>query len=209
MRKALNENTTVQIAIIAVLMLAAGLMLVTQMKGGGGGEAADDPNQAATGGAVVSGTDSSATAAISPAADPATATAPTAQPAKTVAPLESGPGLPASVLADYNDGKTIVLLIVRAGGIDDRMVKGAVETLRGDSKLAVYVTRASGIARYSRITQGVGVSQVPALVVVSPRSVGGGSPAASVEYGFRAPESVVQAVRDAAYKGHDVGYDPG
>jgi hypothetical protein len=202
MRKALNENTTVQIAVIAVLMLGAGLLLMTQMKGGS--EPAEPVQSAAAGGTTAAGVDpASAVSAVQPVT-----AAPTAQPAASVGPLESSPGLPADVLADYKGGKTIVLLIVHPGGIDDRMVKDAVESLRSDPDLAVYVTGAKGIARYSRITQGVGVSRVPALVVVSPRGVGS-SPTATVDYGFRSSESVVQAVRDAAYKGRDIGYDPG
>ena len=74
---------------------------------------------------------------------------------------------------------------------------------------AQIVARASQVARYSRITQGVGVSQAPALVVVRPRSGGSSVPEATVDYGFRTPQGVVQAVHDALYKGpDDLPYDP-
>ncbi len=204
MRKALNENQTVQIIVIAALMLGAGLLVMTQMGGGGGGSSSPtDPSASSP----ATGATTPPSTAV-PTSVPPTAPA-TPQPAQTVSPLVPGPGLPQKVMVDYSDGKTIVLLVVRAGGIDDRLVKGAVERLKADPRLAVFVTRAEGIARYSRITQGVGVSQVPALVVVSPRGVSGDAPKASVRYGFRSPQSILQAVRDAAYNGRDVGYDPG
>jgi hypothetical protein len=37
--------------------------------------------------------------------------------------------------------------------------------------------------------------------VVRPRDLSGGVPQASVSYGFRGPDSVEQAVRDALYDG--------
>jgi hypothetical protein len=66
----------------------------------------------------------------------------------------------------------------------------------------VFVSRAKDIARYSRITQGVGVDRVPALVVVRPRRESS-VPEAQVSYGFRDSQGVVQAVHDALYSGRD------
>jgi hypothetical protein len=123
--------------------------------------------------------------------------------------MVAGPGLPQPVVTAYDGGKTVVLLVARSGGIDDRLVRQAVGAVRSDPGVALFVTRARGIARYSRITEGVGVSQVPALVVVSPRKAGVGTPKATVSYGFQNTASVVQAVRDAVYKGRVVGYSPG
>ena len=48
---------------------------------------------------------------------------------------------------------------------------------------------------------GVDVNRVPALIVVRPRRLAHGAPTATVSYGFRGPDSVQQAVRDALYKG--------
>ena len=109
----------------------------------------------------------------------------------------------------WKRGDTVVLLIVRRGGIDDRLVRSSVASLSGDSGVALFTARANRIARYSRITQGVGVSQVPALVVVRPKSVSGAMPEAHVTYGFRDSQGVVQAVHDAAYSGKDnLSYSP-
>jgi hypothetical protein len=92
---------------------------------------------------------------------------------------------------------------------DDRLVSRSVRGLSGDSNLAIFVVHAKGIARYSRITQGVGVSQVPALVIVRPKRVSGSVPEAQVAYGFRDSQTVVQYVQDALYSGKDdLPYSP-
>lgn len=207
MREALNSNPTVQIAVIGVLMVVAGFFVATQMMGGE--KAAEAPAVDAGAGAV---TGAAPVAADPSAAVPASGAAAVPVPAASVAPtaaaFKPGPGLPQEVVSAFNRGDTIALLIARSSGIDDRLVKRAAGTLRGDSNVAFFVTEAKGIARYSRITQGVGVSQVPALVVVKPRD-GKGAPEATVTYGFRNSDSLTQAVRDAVYKGGSVGYDPG
>ena len=102
-----------------------------------------------------------------------------------------------------------MLLVVRGGGIDDRLVHSSVRLLSAEGGVATFVTRANKIARYARITQGVGVSQAPALVVVRPKRVSGSVPEAQVEYGFRDSQGVVQAVHDAVYSGKDnLPYSP-
>jgi hypothetical protein len=226
MRQAINENRTVQLALIGALALAAGLLLVMRM-GGGGEEAAptSEPVVSDTGGGSVPGVDSAAgvgaTSSATPAADTAAATG--APPAAagagataagtggpvTPAALVPGPGLPRPVKAAWNRGSAIALLIVRGGAVDDRLVRDSVEAL-SRTGVAVFVARAKHVARYSRITQGVGVNRVPALVVVRPKSVSGAVPQASVSYGFRSSQSVVQAVQDALYRGKDgLPYHPG
>jgi hypothetical protein len=52
-------------------------------------------------------------------------------------------------------------------------------------------------SRYARITQGVNVDRVPALIVLQPRKLTKGVPVATVSYWFRGPESVAQAIDDA------------
>ena len=50
---------------------------------------------------------------------------------------------------------------------------------------------------------------MPALVVVEPkRQVEGALPLATINYGFRGPESVEQAVRDVLYDGKQLSYAP-
>ncbi|MDX6616994.1 MAG: hypothetical protein QOD60_2085 [Solirubrobacterales bacterium] len=207
MRQAINDNPVVQAVIIGVLLLGGAVMLLSQM-GGNKSSTAVQPVAATssqTGAPAVAGG-----ASASAGTTAALSTAPTATaPAASVGPLVAGPGLPKNVLAGYSSGKTIVLYVYDPKGIEDRDVLAAVNGLKGDSRLAVFTTADKGIARYSRITEGAGVSQVPALVVINPRGAGGGAPKATVKYGFRSSEGVTQAVRDAVYKGKTLGYDPG
>jgi hypothetical protein len=218
MRKAINENRTVQLAVLGGLLLVVGLFLVMRM---GKKEEAPPPATAPVAGSSVStGATSASTAGASSAMSPtagATAAAPvttgatvTASPT-TVSPdaLVPGPGLPRPVISAWNHGDAVVLLIAKGGATDDRLVRSSVEAL-SEPGVAVFVADAGRIARYSRITQGVGVDRVPALVVVRPKRLSGGTPQATVSYGFRDSQSVVQAVDDALYSGKDdLPYSPG
>jgi hypothetical protein len=206
MREALNNNPVVQIAVIGVLIAVVGLFFMMNMKKGSG--SSSESSAAST--SVVPGTTSpttvspDGTASSAPSASGSISSVP-APSTGTVSPdaLIPGPGLPAPVVKAWKGGDAIVLLVVRGGGIDDRLVRGSVQSLSGDGGVSVFVTRAKHIARYSRITQGVGVNQTPALVVIRPRSESGSVPEAQVSYGFRNSQSVVQAVQDALYSGRD------
>jgi len=112
------------------------------------------------------------------------------------------------VLDAWRANKTIVLLFVRDGGIDDRQVKNATEQLSAFPDAAVFVVPAARIARYAAIAEGVGVERVPALVAVTPKHLNKTVPTASVSYGFQSPASVRQAVIDAGYKGKTLDYHP-
>ncbi len=211
MREALNSNPVVQMAVIGVMIIAAGLLLMTRM---GGDPPPTEPTSDAASAAGVPAvaaapeaapTVPAAGAPVTPAAEPSAAS-PSIAP--ELAPLEAGPGLPASVVKAYESGNTVALLVVRAGGIEDRAVRRSVERLGSQPDVSVFVTRADGIARFAQITEAAGVERVPALVVIRPKRVTGAVPEAFVTYGFRGPGSVVQAVRDAAYVGPTVGYHP-
>jgi len=118
------------------------------------------------------------------------------------------PPLPSDVTAAFKASETVVLLIVREGGIDDRMVREDTGALEGMSKVALFVIPAKQIARYAAITEGAGVNRVPALVVLRPKALSHGAPTASVNYGYQRAEDVVQAVIDARYKGRTLSYHP-
>ena len=217
MREAINNNPVVQIAVIGILVVIVGFFLMTNLKKG-----STHPNPAASSSAsatsagatssAVPGTTSPAPATGSTSALPApssTGSVSVAGGAVTPASLIPGAGLPAPVVEAWKHGDAIALLIVRGGGIDDRLVRGSVEGLRRASGVAVFVTRAKSVARYARITQGVGVDRVPALVIVRPRQESGSVPQAQVRYGFRDSATVVQAVHDAIYNGPDnLPYSP-
>jgi hypothetical protein len=212
MRNAINNNPMVQIGLIAVLLLLVGIMLVPQfMKK----KDSASPNTS-TINAQVSGPAGTVdlNAEVTPsssAPSSSSAPAPGASTAGTVSPeaLVPGPGLPRPVISAWRRGDAVALLVVRPAGIDDRLVRGSVESLSARPGVAVFVVRANRIARYSRITQGVGVNRVPALVVVRPKRLSGSVPEAQVSYGFRNSESVVQQVQDALYSGKDdLPYSP-
>jgi hypothetical protein len=211
-REAINNNPIVQIGLLGGLALIVAVFFMMNMKKG-----SSDTSSTASSAAPAPAT-SSAPATGSTAATGSAGTAPSiggsAPPAPsttgTVSPdaLIPGPGLPKPVITAWKRGDTVVLLVVRQGGIDDRLVRNSVSSL-SEPGVSVFVTKANQVARYSRITQGVGVSQAPALVVVRPKRVSGSVPEAQVSYGFRDSQGVVQAVHDAVYDGKDnLPYSP-
>ena len=111
--------------------------------------------------------------------------------------------------AAYDAGKTVVLLIVHDGGIDDALVERSLLAARRAFPTSPSSScPAKQIARYAAITVGLDVNRVPALVVMRPKRLSDGTPQASVDYGFQTSQSVVQAVQDAAYDGREVTYHP-
>jgi hypothetical protein len=202
MRKAINENRTVQLALIGVLALVGGFILL-QAQGGGSEDGAAQPAETSPPATAAAPTGAASTTSSG------TATVSGASASAVPASLVPGPGLPKSLLSSYRKGDAIVLLVRRAGGIDDRLVRNSVDLLGGIPGVDVYVTKAKSIARYSWLTQGVNVTDLPALVVLRPRSATKGIPTASVSSGFRDSASVVQAVKDALYEGpSDRPYHP-
>jgi hypothetical protein len=196
MREALNSNPMAQAAVIAVLLLAVAFFAITTMGGGAEEEPAPAAGEAApeTVVATPEGTaPTAATASVAPAPG---------------AIAETAPPPPARVAAAIEANQIVVLLFVRNGGIDDRMVADVVRGLSSLSGVPSFVVPADQIARYAAITQSADVDRVPALVVVRPKRLGNGTPSATVSYGFQTAQSVVQAVVDAGYKGPTLDYHP-
>ena len=198
MRQAINENRTVQLALLGVLALVGAFMLLK----GGGGNSSSEPTASSS---TAAGATPADTGTATPASTTATTTGGSAGSvaAAVGVPVNMVPGrgLPKGLLPAYRHGKAVVLLVRRAGGIDDALVRDAADLLRSAQQAKLYVTKARRIARYSWLTQGVNVSQLPALVVLRPRKLSHGTPTASVSYGFRKVESVIQAVKDGLYRG--------
>lgn len=201
MREQLNSNPLVQLGVVGVLIVAVAIFLMSS----GGGEEEESAGTAATSEATVGvtgtpppplpaegGSPESLTSALSAVSQAAT----------------SAPPLPRPVLDAWKANQTLVLLFVRDGGIDDRLVKDATGSLARFPDAAVFVVPAAKISRYAAITEGVGVDRVPALVVVTPKHLKKTVPTASVHYGFQSPQSVAQAVIDAGYEGKTLDYHP-
>jgi len=199
MREKINSNPLAQVVLIGVLLVFAGFFAMTSM--GGGEEDAETTTTASTTVETPAGTASVTATLTTPTGTPAVPATPGAVP---VAPRP----LPRAVTAAWSADKTIVVLFVGDGGVDDRLVKATVGRLGALSDAAVFVVPAGRIARYAAIAQGVDVDRVPALVVMRPKRLDEGIPTASVHYGFQSPQSVVQAVIDAGYKGRTVPYHP-
>jgi len=211
MREKLNENPKAQVALVAILVVVGAFMFMRMSGGGEEEESAAVPTEAsvAVAGTSAVGTASGATpgeaveGAVESALESVGEAAPTSVPTSVPAPPP-----PAPVTAAYDANKTVVLLIVNDGGIDDGLVKQSSAQLSSLPGVAFFTVPAARIARYAAITVGLEVNRVPALVVMRPKSLSGGTPQASVDYGFQTAENVAQAVRDAAYDGRELAYHP-
>jgi hypothetical protein len=193
MREKLNDNPMMQMAVIAVLLLASGFFVMSSMGGKGDSEEAESPTAASATAEPVAEPPASLSSALAKVSQ---ASASAAQP------------LPRPVNVAWHANKTVVLLFVRNGGIDDAIVAAATTRLAALPGVAAFIAPASEISRYAAVTEGVGVNRVPALVVIRPKRLHQTVPTASVSYGFQSPEAVVQAIVDAGYKGRTVPYHP-
>lgn len=216
MRDAINNNPVVQAAVIGVLLIG-GLFFFLSSTGGGGEEEAEAPATEAT--VTVAGSEASGSAegatpgeAVEGAIDEAVeeAVRPSLESAlsQVTAAATDTPPLPPKVTAAWEANRTLVLLFVQDGGIDDRLVESATRGLDGFRDTELFVVPAAKISRYAAIAEGVGVDRVPALVVVSPKDLEKSVPVASVHFGYLSPQSVSQAVIDAGYTGPTVDYHP-
>ena len=193
MREKLNDNPMAQVALVGVLLVLVAMFLLGKM--GGGSE--EEAGESAAGTAAVA----AASAELEVGAQPPSLPAPGSGPGAPPAP-------PRAVLSAFNAGDTVVLLFVRDGGIDDRLVSQALQRLGAMSRVATFVVSSHQLARYVSIAQGVDLNRVPALVVLSPKGLDSGPDLASVQYGFQSPETIVQAVLDARYQGGTLPYHP-
>lgn len=203
MRQKLNENPVVAIGVIGLLGVVVALLMLSQASKQGAATSSPTTTAAAT---TPVGTPAATTAPAAAATD----TVPTATPAApgTAPPdlgaFQAGPGLPASVVDAHKNGDVVAVLVTKGNGIDDRAVQ---KSLAGASKapsVSIFQTDARHVARYSRIAEGVDLNRVPAMIVIrASQGKNDGPPKASVIYGFHGPDSIGQALRDAAYTGPD------
>jgi hypothetical protein len=208
MREKLNENPIAQVALVAVLVVAVAVLFIGQ-SGGGKEESAPTEATAAVAGssAVGTATGSSPGEAVEGAVTSALESGGEAGADAALASVPTPPP-PRPVTAAYEADKTVVLLIVHGGGIDDRLVRRTTEAAAPAGDVALFVVPVGQIARYAAITVGLEVNRVPALIVIRPKRLSKGTPQASVAYGFQTSQSVLQAIRDAAYNGPEATYHP-
>jgi hypothetical protein len=214
MRDALNSNPLVQAAVVGVLLVGAVIFVLSS----GGGSAEEEAAGTTEATVSVAGTSATGTAtgatpgeAVEGAVETAVegiAEGSAPAPLSLAQAAASAPPLPRPVLEAWRANRTLVLLFVHDGGIDDRLVRTATDSLAGFPAASIFVVPARRISRYAAITEGVGVDRVPALVVVTPKHLKHVVPTASVSYGFQSEESVRQAVIDAGYNGPTIDYHP-
>lgn len=208
----MNKNPIVQVVIVGALILIVGFMLMNGVFSRGGSDPAATDQAPAAGDATATGL--GATPVAAEVLESAASEQAVAPEASTLAPPPSsfaaGPGLPEPVVAAYERGDTVIVLVTRRTGIEDRRMRSTVDSLAGRSGIAVFKTVAKHVAEYSRIAEGVDLDRVPALIVLSPRETSDGPvPEGTVSYGYRSSESVQQAIRDAGYDGPQLPYHPG
>lgn len=210
MREALNENPIAQVGIVLVLAAVAAFMLLKP--GGGGGEeeeSASGPTVATVNGVTATGdsageaVESAVEGAIASGAVGAAGGETGAMPTSVPAPPP-----PRQFSAAYDANKTVVLLVVHDGGIDDRLTASAATVLVAEPQVKLIPVPMKQLPRYASVTVGLDLNRVPALVVMKPKRLSGGVPQATVDYGFQTPESILLAVNDAEYQGPEVTYHP-
>ncbi|HVQ59997.1 MAG TPA: hypothetical protein VMS60_13925 [Solirubrobacterales bacterium] len=204
MREKLNENPMAQIGLVVILIAVVGYMLLGK---GGEEEAVEEaPVVATVNGATATG--ATPGEAVEGAVESLEAGAAVATGSGGLPTSVPAPPPPAPVTSAYEAGKTVVLLIVHDGSIDRSLSRAATTAVAGEPDTSLFVVPAQEVARYAAITVGLDLNRVPALVVMRPRNLSDGIPQATVDYGFQTPESVAQAVRDAAYAGPETTYHP-
>lgn len=200
MREKLNESKAAQVGLVAVLVVVAAVLILGG-SGGSGGES--EPEVAVEAGAALA------------------VAAPTGM-GELPRSVPTDKPLPRAFTAAYDSGKTVALLIVHNGGIDDAYTKLALKEAARVARLArsahaaplapvaVIVVPARQISRYAAVTVGLNVNQVPALVVVRPKRLSHGAPQASVSFGYQSLESIYVSFLDASYRGPEGrAYHPG
>ena len=203
MRQKINEDPRYKMAIVVVLMVAGLFMYMTRVKGGAEEAPPAAPVTAdvmTTGAAVPSAATPSPTMPVAGTAPPATA--PSGLPQIDDVPL------PTEIVSAYNRGDTVLLLLVRERGIDDRLVEAATAQVAAASGVTFFSDSVKNVAKYTQITQAINLDRVPALIVLRPKRLSGGTATATVSYGFRDVQSIRQEIVDALYDGGSVGYSP-
>ncbi len=206
MRQKLNENPIAQVGLIAILVVVAVVMFISSSGGGEESEEAAGETVATVNGVTATG--STPGEAVEGAVESLEEGAVAGAPAAEVPASIPAPPPPKRLATAYEAGKTVVLLVVDKGSIDSAFTTRSSLLLAPFHEVSLFIVPAREIARYAAITVGLDVNRVPALVVMKPKKLSGGTPQATVDYGIQTPQSVVQAVLDANYHGREISYHP-
>ncbi len=208
MRETLNDNPIAQVGVVLVLVALAAFMFLKPSGGGEAESAGAGPTVASVNGVTATGAtpgeavETAVEGALESGAVGAAAGSgemPTSIPA---------PPPPREFTAAYDSGRTVALLVVHDGGIDDRLTARAATVLAAMPEVALIQVPVQRLPSYAAVTVGLDLNRVPALVVMRPKALSAGTPQATVDYGFQTPQTLVQAVRDASYRGPEATYHP-
>jgi hypothetical protein len=205
-REKLNESQAAQVGLVAILVLVAVVMFI---KSSGGGEESAESGAGPTVATVNGSTATGATpgeaveAAVSGLEAGAAATGSGEVPTSIPAPPP-----PPEFTNAYDSNQTVALLLVHNGGIDDKLTARAADSIEGMAGVTLIRVPLAQLPLYAGVTVGLDLNRLPALVVMRPRKLSNGIPQATIDYGFQTPATMVQAVRDAAYKGPETTYHP-
>jgi len=134
-------------------------------------------------------------AATTPGEEPATPPADGEEPAPKEEPRGvTGPGLPPEVTRALERRQVVVLFFSDPAAADDRATRSAMRAVRRQTagrRVAIFQDSANNLADYRRIVSAVGVTQIPAVVVVDRRRN------ARVFEGFQDQGSLRQHIEDA------------
>lgn len=106
----------------------------------------------------------------------------------------TGPGIPPEVARALERREVVVLFFSDPAAADDRATASAVRAVRrqfGGRRVAIFQDSANNLADYRRVVSAVGVTQIPAVVVIDRRRN------ARVFEGFQDQGSLRQHVEDA------------
>jgi hypothetical protein len=186
-RQLVDQNPAARIALIGALAVAMMLVLYSQVL-----TSSKDETKSPAAGATKRAAENRAPAR------PATPS-----PSAPVAELQAGPGVPASIAAAYNGGKTVVVLVTQKNGIVDRTVEAGARRLRDRKSVAFFRVPVNKVSDYAGVTSGANIDRAPALIIVAPAS-GAEAPQAVVREGYLDSASMLQALYDAVSPGKAV-----
>ena len=147
MREQLNSNPLVQAAVVGVLLLAVGIFVLTS---GGGGE--EESESAPSPGPVVATVNGATATGSTPgeAVEGAVESLEAGEAPATAAPTGELPAIarpvPGPVLAAWLADRTVALLFVHDGGIDDGLVKLASGRLAGMPGVKTFVVPTGSVS---------------------------------------------------------------
>lgn len=106
----------------------------------------------------------------------------------------TGPGIPGEVQRALERRQVVVLFFSEAAAADDRATRSAIRSVRRQTagqRVSIFQDTAANLADYRRVVSAVGVTQIPAVVVIDRKRQ------ARVFEGYQDPGSLRQYIEDA------------